>query len=113
MSETVKGEADANAAAAGPALTITDIHAQLLALRKAGMLSPEGCRMLAQAEAIEEAKRGMAEVQARLEKRLSEIEAGAARGRPKKEGLSQFCAKILGTLYPCPTSRCAGKHARP
>ena len=62
-------------------LSIADIMAHLRALREAGTLSPDGARLLARAEAHEEATRGMAEVQARLEQRLAEIEAEAAQVR--------------------------------
>lgn len=84
MSETVKGGADVNAAA-GPAITISDIHAQLVALRRAGMLSPEGRRMLAQAEAVEAAKGEMEAVQRRLKARLEEIDGEAAEERRKMQ----------------------------
>lgn len=77
MSETAKGDAHS------PALTISDIHAQLVALRRAGMLSPEGRRMLAQAEAVEAAKREMEAVQRRLEARLKEIDGDVKKARRK------------------------------
>jgi hypothetical protein len=48
---------------------------------KAGMLSPEDSRLLAQAEAVELANRGMASVQQRLEARFEEIEQEAAQGQ--------------------------------
>lgn len=59
------------------AATIAHIQAQLTALRAAGMLSPEGCRLLARAEAVEAANREMAEVRRRLEEKLKEIDAEA------------------------------------
>ena len=37
------------------AVTTADLQAQLAALRAAGMLSQEGCRLLARAEAVEAA----------------------------------------------------------
>lgn len=61
--------------------SIAEIKAQLVALRGAGMLSPEGCRLLARAEAVEVASREMAGVRQRLEARLNEIEEDAARAR--------------------------------
>ena len=63
------------------AATIAHIQAQLTALRAAGMLSPEGCRLLARAEAVEAANRDMAEVKRRLEERLKEIDREAERAR--------------------------------
>ena len=50
-------------------------------LRDAGMLSPEGRRLLAQAEAVEVANREMAEVKARLEARLRQIDEDAEQAR--------------------------------
>ncbi len=70
------------AAEAAPA-TIADIQRQLVALRAAGMLSPEGCRLLARAEAVEVANREMAGVRRRLEERLKEIEEDVAAVRKK------------------------------
>lgn len=67
--------------AAPDAATIAHIQAQLTALRAAGMLSPEGCRLLARAEAVEAANRDMAEVKRRLEERLKEIDRKAERAR--------------------------------
>lgn len=63
------------------AATIAHIQAQLTALREAGMLSPEGCRLLARAEAVEAANREMAGVKRRLEERLREIDEEAERAR--------------------------------
>lgn len=66
-------------------LTIADIQAQLSTLREAGMLSPEGVRLLAQAEAIEAANREMADVKRRLEARLREIDGEAERARQRMQ----------------------------
>lgn len=66
---------------AADGLSVSDIMAHLRAMREAGTLSPDGARLLARAEAHDEATQGMAEVQARLEKRLAEIEEEAKEGR--------------------------------
>jgi hypothetical protein len=63
------------------AATIAHIQAQLTALRAVGMLSPDGCRLLARAEAVEAANKAMAEVKRRLEERLKEIDREAERAR--------------------------------
>ncbi|MGX5736059.1 hypothetical protein [Bosea thiooxidans] len=62
--------------------TIADIADHLRAMREAGTLSPDAARLLARAEAHEEATRAMAEVQARLEERLAEIDAEATTAKP-------------------------------
>ncbi|BCB20053.1 hypothetical protein [Bosea sp. ANAM02] len=61
--------------------TIAHIQAQLTALRAARLLSPEGCRLLAQAEAVEAANREMAGIRRRLQKRLEEIDDEAEQAR--------------------------------
>lgn len=63
------------------AATIAHIQAQLTALRAAGMLSPEGCRLLARAEAVEAANGELADVRRRLEERLRKIDEETARAR--------------------------------
>lgn len=67
------------------AATIAHIQAQLTALRAAGMLSPEGCRLLARAEAVEAANREMAELKRRLEESLRKIDEDAVRARGKMQ----------------------------
>jgi small-conductance mechanosensitive channel len=67
------------------AATIAHIQAQLTALRAAGMLSPEGCRLLARAEAVEAANREMAELKRRLEESLRKIDEEAVRARGKMQ----------------------------
>jgi len=74
---------DMRPAAEPDPVSIAEIKAQLVALRAAGMLSPEGCRLLARAEAVEVANREMAGVRQRLEVRLKEIEEEAERARQK------------------------------
>lgn len=64
---------------------IAHIQAQLTALRAAGMLSPEGCRLLARAEAVEVAIGEMAGVRERLEERLREIDEEAEQVRRKMQ----------------------------
>ncbi|MCV9936123.1 hypothetical protein OIU35_07080 [Boseaceae bacterium BT-24-1] len=63
------------------AATIAHIQAQFTALREAGMLSPEGCRLLARAEAVEAANMELADVKRRLAERLREIDREAERAR--------------------------------
>lgn len=53
---------------------IAHMYATMAALRDAGQLSPEGCRVLAQTEAVAVARREMEEVNMRLQARLEEID---------------------------------------
>lgn len=74
-------DTDMRPAAEPDPATIAEIKAQLVALRAAGMLSPEGCRLLARAEAVEVANREMAGVRQRLEDKLKQIDTEAKQAK--------------------------------
>jgi len=80
MSEIAAKEPSSDVPVPDPT-AIAEIQRQLVKLRDAGMLSPEGRRLLAQAEAVEVANREMAEVKGRLEARLRQIEKEADEAR--------------------------------